>query len=256
MKILIIDDEEVLRDVLDAVLRREGFEVIPAASGEEGLACLDQEDIDLIILDMMLPGMSGSEVLRVVRQTNPEIPGRDHHRLLLDRRRDRRDEAGSVPLHPEAVQERGSRAHGQQGPRAAAPLQREPAAQGRAVGEVLLLEHHRKERADAEDLRPDPARRPFALQHPDRGRVGNGQGTGRQGDPSRFAAGADAVRHGQLGLAPPRASGVEPVRPHQGGVHRRHRHQEGTVRGRRRRDRSFSTRSARSISRLRPSCCG
>ena len=74
MKILIIDDEEVLRDVLDAVLRREGFEVIPAASGEEGLACLDQEDIDLIILDMMLPGMSGSEVLRVVRQTNPEIP--------------------------------------------------------------------------------------------------------------------------------------------------------------------------------------
>ncbi|HUP64924.1 MAG TPA: sigma-54 dependent transcriptional regulator [Thermoanaerobaculia bacterium] len=74
MKILIIDDEEVLRDVLDTVLRREGFDVVSAASGEEGLSMLDSEDVDLIILDMMLPGMSGSEALRVIRDTNPEIP--------------------------------------------------------------------------------------------------------------------------------------------------------------------------------------
>lgn len=74
MRILIIDDEEVLREVLEAVLRREGFDVLTAASGEEGLSLLDREDIDLIILDMMLPGMSGSEALRVIRQTDPEIP--------------------------------------------------------------------------------------------------------------------------------------------------------------------------------------
>ncbi len=74
MRVLIIDDEEVLRDVLEAVLRREGFDVLLAATGEEGLALLDGEEVDLIILDMMLPGMSGSEVLRVVKETDPDIP--------------------------------------------------------------------------------------------------------------------------------------------------------------------------------------
>ncbi len=56
MRILVIDDEEVLRDVLETVLQRENFETLSAASGEEGLALLDDEEIDLIILDMMLPG--------------------------------------------------------------------------------------------------------------------------------------------------------------------------------------------------------
>ncbi|HVR43120.1 MAG TPA: sigma-54 dependent transcriptional regulator [Thermoanaerobaculia bacterium] len=74
MKVLIIDDEEVLREVLEAVLRREGFDVLLAATGEEGLALLDGEDVDLIILDMMLPGMSGTEVLRVIKETDPDIP--------------------------------------------------------------------------------------------------------------------------------------------------------------------------------------
>ncbi len=74
MKILIIDDEEVLREVLETVLRREGFDVVTAASGEEGLSLLDREEIDLIILDMMLPGMSGAEALRVIKETDPDIP--------------------------------------------------------------------------------------------------------------------------------------------------------------------------------------
>ncbi|MGZ5433866.1 MAG: sigma-54-dependent transcriptional regulator [Thermoanaerobaculia bacterium] len=74
MRVLIIDDEEVLREVLEAVLRREGFDVVSAASAEEGLSLLDREDIDLIILDMMLPGMSGAEALRVIKETDPDIP--------------------------------------------------------------------------------------------------------------------------------------------------------------------------------------
>ncbi|MGZ8710859.1 MAG: sigma-54-dependent transcriptional regulator, partial [Thermoanaerobaculia bacterium] len=74
MRVLIIDDEEVLREVLEAVLRREGFDVVSAASAEEGLSLLDREDIDLIILDMMLPGMSGAEALRVIKDTDPDIP--------------------------------------------------------------------------------------------------------------------------------------------------------------------------------------
>jgi two-component system response regulator PilR (NtrC family) len=75
MRILIVDDEEVLRDVLDAVLRREGFEVAMAASGEEALSILDEDDnIDLVILDIMLPGISGIDTLRAVRISNPSLP--------------------------------------------------------------------------------------------------------------------------------------------------------------------------------------
>ena len=74
MRILIVDDEEVLRDVLDAVLRREGFDVISAASGEEALSLLDGEDIDLVILDIMLPGISGIDTLRSIRISSPHLP--------------------------------------------------------------------------------------------------------------------------------------------------------------------------------------
>ena len=75
MRILIVDDEEVLRDVLDAVLRREGFDVVMAASGEQALSVLDDDDaIDLVILDVMLPGISGIDTLRAMRISNPHLP--------------------------------------------------------------------------------------------------------------------------------------------------------------------------------------
>src|SRR5215212_1623881 len=75
MRILIVDDEEVLRDVLDAVLRREGFDILMAASGEEALSKLDDDDnIDLVILDIMLPGISGIDTLRAIRISNPSLP--------------------------------------------------------------------------------------------------------------------------------------------------------------------------------------
>ena len=74
MRILIVDDEEVLRDVLDAVLRREGFDIVTAASGEEALSVLDAEDVDLVILDVMLPGISGIDTMRAIRISNPTLP--------------------------------------------------------------------------------------------------------------------------------------------------------------------------------------
>ena len=74
MRILIVDDEEVLRDVLEVVLRREGFDVLPAASGEEALNLLDGEEVDLVILDVMLPGISGIDTLRAIRIANPHLP--------------------------------------------------------------------------------------------------------------------------------------------------------------------------------------
>ncbi|HEX6085052.1 MAG TPA: sigma-54 dependent transcriptional regulator [Thermoanaerobaculia bacterium] len=74
MRILIVDDEEVLRDVLDAVLRREGFDIVAASSGEEALSVLDSDEVDLVILDVMLPGISGIDTLRAIRISNPNLP--------------------------------------------------------------------------------------------------------------------------------------------------------------------------------------
>ncbi len=73
MNILIIDDEEVLQDILTVLIRKEGHTPITAGTGEEGLAVLEREEIDLILLDLMLPGMHGMEVLRQVRQRNTEV---------------------------------------------------------------------------------------------------------------------------------------------------------------------------------------
>ncbi|MBI2212676.1 MAG: sigma-54-dependent Fis family transcriptional regulator [Acidobacteria bacterium] len=74
MRVLIIDDEEVLRDVMQAVLRREGFDVALAATAEEGLAIVESDEIDLVILDIMLPGMDGHEALRNIKELSPSLP--------------------------------------------------------------------------------------------------------------------------------------------------------------------------------------
>jgi two-component system response regulator PilR (NtrC family) len=72
MNILIIDDEEVLQDVLTSLIQREGHTTLTATSGEEGLAVLQREEVDLVVLDLMLPGMGGQEVLRQIRKRDPD----------------------------------------------------------------------------------------------------------------------------------------------------------------------------------------
>jgi len=72
MNILVVDDEEVLQDVLTALIRKEGHRTFSARTGEEALTILGREEIDLVVLDLMLPGMSGQEVLRQVRKEDPD----------------------------------------------------------------------------------------------------------------------------------------------------------------------------------------
>ena len=72
MNILIVDDEDVLRDVLTSLVEQEGHTALNAASGEQALTILQHEEIDLVLLDLMLPGMSGSEVLKQIRRQDPE----------------------------------------------------------------------------------------------------------------------------------------------------------------------------------------
>ena len=61
-KILIIDDERTLQSMLRSVLTSHGFEVIASGTGEEGLIMARTEEPDLVLLDVILPGMKGREV--------------------------------------------------------------------------------------------------------------------------------------------------------------------------------------------------
>jgi two-component system response regulator AtoC len=65
--ILVVDDDEGMRDTLTAILKRE-YRVLRVASGEAALPILNREDVDLILLDVRLPGISGFEVLRIVKE--------------------------------------------------------------------------------------------------------------------------------------------------------------------------------------------
>lgn len=67
-RVLVVDDEDKIREIISAYLRDEGFEVIDAADGEEALAKFDQSRPDLVVLDIMLPGMDGLDVLRELRR--------------------------------------------------------------------------------------------------------------------------------------------------------------------------------------------
>lgn len=69
-KILVVDDEGKIRELVKNYLEKEGFEVIQAADGSEALEAMTREKPNLIVLDWLMPGMSGLEVCRQVRQKN------------------------------------------------------------------------------------------------------------------------------------------------------------------------------------------
>ncbi|NOY86054.1 MAG: sigma-54-dependent Fis family transcriptional regulator [Deltaproteobacteria bacterium] len=71
-RILVIDDEYLIRWSLQQNLVEHGYEVFMTASAEEGLAVMEREDPDLVLLDIQLPGMSGMELLRGIKKTRPE----------------------------------------------------------------------------------------------------------------------------------------------------------------------------------------
>ena len=70
--ILIVDDDEGMRETLTAMLRRD-YRVLRAATGEFALQVIEKEDVDLMLLDVRLPGISGFEVLKIARENYPYI---------------------------------------------------------------------------------------------------------------------------------------------------------------------------------------
>jgi two-component system response regulator RegX3 len=63
-RVLVVEDEESFSDALSYMLRREGFDAVVAATGPEALAEFDRGGADIVLLDLMLPGLPGTEVCR------------------------------------------------------------------------------------------------------------------------------------------------------------------------------------------------
>ncbi len=72
-KILIVDDDQDLRENLSEVLSEAGFELVAVADGEQALACLDADDFDLLLIDSVMPGVGGMEVLTQAKRNYPKI---------------------------------------------------------------------------------------------------------------------------------------------------------------------------------------
>ncbi|MCS7010565.1 MAG: response regulator transcription factor [Anaerolineales bacterium] len=71
--ILVVDDEPIERQTLTEILRLEGYYVASVANGEAALDYVRTRNVDLMILDLRMPGMSGMDVIKVVHRTHPDI---------------------------------------------------------------------------------------------------------------------------------------------------------------------------------------
>ena len=72
--ILIADDEPKIREILQEILQNEGYSTCLAGNGQEALDCIDSEVIDLVVLDLVMPDMSGMDVLRLLAKRAPIVP--------------------------------------------------------------------------------------------------------------------------------------------------------------------------------------
>lgn len=73
-RILLVDDEEGIQLLYQEEFEEEGFEVTTASNGEQALEKFSQDPPDLVILDINMPGMNGIEVLRRMKEINPNLP--------------------------------------------------------------------------------------------------------------------------------------------------------------------------------------
>jgi len=73
-RILIVEDDQALALGMHINLEAEGYEVIHALNAEKGISLIEGSSIDMVILDLMLPGMDGIEALKYIRKYNPRLP--------------------------------------------------------------------------------------------------------------------------------------------------------------------------------------
>ena len=73
-RVLVIDDDPGVRDYMEALVSRQGYDVVAVADGEKGLEALESTQPDLITLDVVLPGMDGLQTLEQLKQRIPDVP--------------------------------------------------------------------------------------------------------------------------------------------------------------------------------------
>lgn len=73
-QILIAEDDKHTRKLMEAILKEHGFDTIPAGNGLEALKLLDTHHVDLVLLDIMMPGLDGYEFTRQIRSTDYSLP--------------------------------------------------------------------------------------------------------------------------------------------------------------------------------------
>ena len=72
--ILVIDDDAAVREMFRDILEEEGHRVVTASDGKAGLLLAEEKGVDLVFLDLKMPGMNGAEVLRQLRAAKPNLP--------------------------------------------------------------------------------------------------------------------------------------------------------------------------------------
>lgn len=71
--VLVVDDESILRSLLEKILKKEGYNVLLAGSGEEALSILGDQHVDVLISDINMPEMDGFALLKTAKQKHPHI---------------------------------------------------------------------------------------------------------------------------------------------------------------------------------------
>jgi len=74
MKVLVAEDDALIRQGLAEILEKEGYQVVQAADGDQALALFDSESPQFVCLDIMMPGCSGYDVCRILRQRHEDLP--------------------------------------------------------------------------------------------------------------------------------------------------------------------------------------
>jgi len=73
ISVLVVDDEEMMRNLLEKILKREGYQVVAAGDGIEALDILRRQQISLVISDMKMPRMNGLQLLKRIKADYPEV---------------------------------------------------------------------------------------------------------------------------------------------------------------------------------------
>jgi len=74
LRIVVVDDEPTQRELIGGFLRKQGHEVFLAGNGLEALTRIRERQVDLVLSDCRMPGMSGPELVLAIKAVNPEIP--------------------------------------------------------------------------------------------------------------------------------------------------------------------------------------